>query len=161
MSPLHCRILSFFSSFFSSDPSSWIIKCQSWKGPDISFSRIMIWKTWALKDVEPLKLCCVYAVFGSRASTRLLKMTMVPKIIVFKLSFDILHMGNRPPDKESIVILCKLEIGPELNVLGSQATEVSDPLQSYHTAWTMVTIAQNYPFFPKSPSVIKTTEMGT
>lgn len=81
-----------------------------------------------MKDVEPLKLCCVYAVFGFRASTRLLKMTMVPKIIVFKLSVDILHMGSRPPDKESIVILCKLEIGPELKVLGSQATEVSDPL---------------------------------
>lgn len=61
------KCLSFPPTFFffhSSELSSWIMKCQSWKGLNISFSRIMTWNTQAFKDAEPPKTLMCICIFG-------------------------------------------------------------------------------------------------
>lgn len=63
----------------SSDPYSWIIKRQSWKGLNISFSRIMTWNIWALKDVEPPKTFLCICIFGVHIFCKTFKKTHGPQ----------------------------------------------------------------------------------
>lgn len=85
--------------------------------------------------LNPLELSCVYVLFGSIASARLSERPVTSQIAVF--IFDILHTVKVDSQLKGLLLF---SVSYRYRTrAGSQATEVSDPVQCHLAEWTVVT----------------------